>query len=172
MLQLVEMIGRMNEKGCIEVPVVLMEQTGIRTEDEVRLLYIAAGENDFRNEAKEFLISRADNDPGEKILNDTNVELKLPPELFKDANIPMDANLDIVCMDKKIVILPADDPEIAVVAMIPQGESSSNAMLLIREVLGSYFDLDNNKGEKDNKNDENTGTIEKENINFVSQMKK
>ncbi|MBO5158075.1 MAG: hypothetical protein J6B94_00595 [Lachnospiraceae bacterium] len=115
MLQLVEMIGRMNEKGCIEVPVVLMEQTGIRTEDEVRLLYIAAGENDFRNEAKEFLISRADNDSGEKILNDTNVELKLPPELFKDANIPMDANLDIVCMDKKIVILPADDPEMEIV---------------------------------------------------------
>lgn len=71
-----------------------------------------------------------------------------------------------------VAVVPADDPEIAVVAMIPQGESSSNAMLLIREVLGSYFDLDNNKGEKDNKNDENTDTIEKENINFVSQMKK
>lgn len=71
-----------------------------------------------------------------------------------------------------VAVAPADDPEIAVVAMIPQGESSSNAMLLIREVLGSYFDLDNNKGEKNNKNDENTGTIEKENINFVSQMKK
>ena len=66
-----------------------------------------------------------------------------------------------------VAVAPADDPEIAVVAMIPQGESSSNAMLLIREVLGSYFDLDNNKGEKNNKNDENTGTIEKENINFV-----
>ena len=71
-----------------------------------------------------------------------------------------------------VAVAPADDPEIAVVAMIPQGESSSNAMLLLREVLGSYFDLDNNKGEKDNKNDENTDTIEKENINFVSQMKK
>ena len=71
-----------------------------------------------------------------------------------------------------VAVAPADVPEIAVVAMIPQGESSSNAMLLIREVLGSYFDLDNNKGEKNNKNDENTGTIEKENINFVSQMKK
>lgn len=71
-----------------------------------------------------------------------------------------------------VAVAPADDPEIAVVAMIPQGESSSNAMLPIREVLGSYFDLDNNKGEKNNKNDENTGTIEKENINFVSQMKK
>lgn len=71
-----------------------------------------------------------------------------------------------------VAVAPADDPEIAVVAMIPQGESSSNAMLLIREVLGSYFDLEGNKGEKDNKDDENTDTIEKENINFVSQMKK
>ena len=102
-------MGRMNEKGCIEVPVVLMEQTGIRTEDEVRLLYIAAGENDFRNEAKEFLLTRADEEPAEDILNEGNVELKMPPELFKDANIPLDANLDIVCMNKKIVILPADD---------------------------------------------------------------
>ena len=71
-----------------------------------------------------------------------------------------------------VAVAPADDPEIAVVAMIPQGESSSNAMLLIREVLGSYFDLDGNKGEKNNKNDENIDTIEKENINFVSKMKK
>ena len=71
-----------------------------------------------------------------------------------------------------VAVAPADDPEIAVVAMIPQGESSSNAMLLIREVLGSYFDLNNDKDEKDNKNDENIDTIEKENINFVSQMKK
>lgn len=116
MLQLVEMMGRMNEKGCIEVPVVLMEQTGIRTEDEVRLLYIAAGENDFRNEAKEFLLTRADEEPAEGILDEGNVELKMPPELFKDANIPLDANLDIVCMNRKIVILPADD---AVKEMIP-----------------------------------------------------
>ncbi len=56
--------------------------------------------------------------------------------------------------------------------MIPQGESSSNAMLLIREVLGSYFDLAKNKVEKDNKSDENTDIIKEENINFVSQMKK
>ena len=71
-----------------------------------------------------------------------------------------------------VALAPADDPEIAVVAMIPQGESSSNAMLLIKEVLGSYFNLDTNKGEKDNKNDKNTDIVEKENINFVSQMKK
>ncbi len=71
-----------------------------------------------------------------------------------------------------VALAPADNPEIAVVAMIPQGESSSNAMLLIREVLGTYFDLSSNKNETNDKNDENTDTLEKENINFVSQMKK
>ena len=65
-------------------------------------------------------------------------------------------------------LAPADNPEIAVVSMIPQGESSSNAMLLIKEVLGSYFNLETNKGEKD----KNSYTVNKENINFVSQMKK
>ena len=67
-----------------------------------------------------------------------------------------------------VAVAPADDPEIAVVAMIPQGESSSNAMLLIREVLGSYFDLGKNKEEKDNENMD----IKEENINFVSEIKK
>ena len=71
-----------------------------------------------------------------------------------------------------VALAPADNPEIAVVAMIPQGESSSNAMLLIKEVLGSYFNLETNKGEKDNKNDKNSDVVGKENINFVSQMKK
>jgi len=67
-----------------------------------------------------------------------------------------------------VAVAPANDPEIAVVAMIPQGESSSNAMLLIREVLGSYFDLGKNKEEKDNENID----IKEENINFVSEIKK
>ena len=67
-----------------------------------------------------------------------------------------------------VAVAPANDPEIAVVAMIPQGESSSNAMLLIREVLGSYFDLAKDKEEKDNENID----IKEENINFVSEIKK
>lgn len=71
-----------------------------------------------------------------------------------------------------VALAPADNPEIAVVSMIPQGESSGNAMILIKEVLGSYFNLEPNKGEKDNKNGENSDIVNKENINFISQMKK
>ena len=68
---------------------------------------------------------------------------------------------------------PADAPEIAVVAMIPQGESSSYAMLMIREVMGSYFGLGEDKAnveESKVKNDLNK--FKNQDINFVSQMKK
>ena len=58
MVQLVEMTGILNEKGCIEIPIVLLAQTGIRTGDEVNLVYIAAGEGDYRNESREFILKK------------------------------------------------------------------------------------------------------------------
>lgn len=68
---------------------------------------------------------------------------------------------------------PADDPEIAVVAMIPQGESSSYAMLMIREVMGSYFGLGKDKANAEESKVENDlNKFKNQDINFVSQMKK
>jgi len=111
MVQLVEMTGTLNEKGCIEIPIVLLAQTGIRTGDEVNLVYIAAGEGDYRNESKEFILKKAGEDPmGE--LRSGEAELKLPPQLLADAHIPEDADLDIVCRDRKIVIMPAGNEEL------------------------------------------------------------
>ena len=109
MFQLVEIMGIVNEKGCIEIPVILLEQTGIRTGEEVKLVYLAAGEQDLKNESKEFLLMRAGENPLEELRKEENVELRLPPELLADAGIPMDADLDIVCTDRRIVILPTED---------------------------------------------------------------
>ncbi len=75
---------------------------------------------------------------------------------------------------------PADDPEIAVVAMIPQGESSGYAMLIMREVMGNYFGIGENKSNSnENKSSSNIDNVEinpnelkKEDINFVPKMKK
>ena len=58
MVQLVEITGVLNEKGCIEIPIVLLAQTGIRTGEEVNLIYLAAGEKDYRNESREFMLKR------------------------------------------------------------------------------------------------------------------
>lgn len=111
MFQLVEITGLIDENGCIEIPIVVLEQTGIRTGEEVRLVYLATGEKDCRNEAREFLLIKADENPVGEFLKEENMELKLPPQLLADAHIPMDTDMDIVCMDRKIVILPAGDVE-------------------------------------------------------------
>ncbi len=111
MFQLVEITGILNERGCIEIPIVLLAQTGIQTGEEVKLVYLAAGEGAYRNESKEFLLARAGENPVEELLKEENIELRLPPELLADAGIPMNADLDIVCLDRKIVILPTEDVE-------------------------------------------------------------
>lgn len=108
MVQLVEITGVLNEKGCIEIPILLLAQTGIHTGEEVNLIYLAAGEKDYRNESREFLLKRTGENPLEELLSG-DVELKLPPQLLADAGIPIDADLDIVCLDRKIVILPTED---------------------------------------------------------------
>lgn len=110
MVQLVEITGVLNEKGCIEIPIVLLAQTGICIGEEVNLIYLAAGEKDYRNESREFMLKRAGENPLEE-LQSGETELKLPPQLLADAHIPLDADLDIVCLDRKIVILPTEDVE-------------------------------------------------------------
>ena len=56
------------------------------------------------------MLKRAEEDPLEE-LQSGETELKLPPQLLADAHIPLDADLDIVCLDRKIVILPTEDVE-------------------------------------------------------------
>lgn len=111
MIQLVEMTGKLNEKGCIEIPIVLLAQTGIQTGDEVNLVYLAAGEKDYRNESREFMLKKAGENPIGELLQEGEAEFRLPPQLLMDAHIPAGADLDIVCLDRKIVILPTEDVE-------------------------------------------------------------
>lgn len=106
MLQLVEMEGKLNEKGCIEIPAVMLEQTGIRTGEAVKLIYMAE-EEELKNESKEFLLVRAEQDASEELMKEQNIVFQIPQELLQDAGIPMDADLDIVCQEQKIIILPA-----------------------------------------------------------------
>lgn len=51
-----------------------------------------------------------------------------------------------------VAFAPANNPKIAVVCMIPQGESSSYALLPIREIVGEYFNVEPNKVEINSKN--------------------
>lgn len=110
MIQLVEMEGKMNENGCIEVPAAVLEQAGIRGGEVVKLIYMAEKES-LKNETKEFLLVRAGQDVAGELAREEEIAFQIPQELLKDAGIPMDADLDIVCQEQKIIILPAEQTE-------------------------------------------------------------
>lgn len=103
MIQLVEMEGKMNGEGCIEVPAVVLGQAGICAGETVKLFYMAEKDS-LKNESKEFLIFRADE--GGDLAGQKEILFQIPQELLKDAGISMDADLDIVCQDQKIIIMP------------------------------------------------------------------
>lgn len=70
---------------------------------------------------------------------------------------------------------PANDPEIAVVTVLPKGDSSSLALPPMREVMGQYFGLideKKNKEEKANKEAEAAKEQDGNAMNFASQLKK
>ena len=104
MLQLVEMEGKMTENGCIEIPAVVLEQAGICTGDTVKLVYMA-----------------------EELAKEENIAFQIPEELLRDAGIPMDADLDIVCQEGRIIILPSE---------LVQGTEVPEELLAICRELG------------------------------------
>lgn len=73
---------------------------------------------------------------------------------------------------------PADDPEIAICVMIPQGNTSTYALLPMKDIIGHYMglsgkssnDTTNNTTDSTNKEDDNNS--EEDIINFSTQLKK
>ncbi len=126
MLQLVEMEGKMTENGCIEIPAVVLEQSGICTGDTVKLVYMAE-DGELKNTAKEFLLARAGQDVAEELAKEENIAFQIPEELLRDAGIPMDADLDIVCQEGRIIILPSE---------LVQGTKVPEELLAICRELG------------------------------------
>lgn len=107
MLQLVEMEGRVTENGCIEIPMTVLDQAGICTGDAIKLIYMAE-EEEVKSASKEFLLVRNDQDIVEELAREQRVSLQIPEELLQDAGISMDADLDIVCQNGRIVIFSSE----------------------------------------------------------------
>ena len=149
MLQLVEMEGRVTENGCIEIPMTVLDQAGICTGDAIKLIYMAE-EEEVKSAAKEFLLVKNDQDVVEELVREQRVSLQIPEELLQDAGIPMDADLDIVCQNGRIVIFSTE--------LLKETEIPEEVMEICNE-LGSSEDkvkiiLNTTEGEPDEK----TGT--------------
>ena len=107
MIQLVEMEGKVNDMGCIEIPVVVFNQTGIHTGDTVKLVYMT-GSDEVICSSREFVLLRGDENAEEPSVEEEAVKIQIPEVLLADAGIPLEADLDIVCREQKIIILPAE----------------------------------------------------------------
>ena len=73
----------------------------------MKLVYMAE-DGELKNTAKEFLLARAGQDVAEELAKEENIAFQIPEELLRDAGIPMDADLDIVCQEGRIIILPSE----------------------------------------------------------------
>ena len=71
---------------------------------------------------------------------------------------------------------PADNPEIAICVMIPQGNSSTYALLPMKDIIGYYMGLDstssNATSAATDDTQENDNSSEEDSINFSTQLKK
>lgn len=72
---------------------------------------------------------------------------------------------------------PADDPEIAICVVIPQGNSGTYATLPMKDIIGHYMGLrgkssNDTNNTTDSKDKEDNNNSEEDNINFSTQLKK
>lgn len=65
-------------------------------------------EEEVKSASKEFLVVRNDQDVVEELAREQRVSLQIPEELLQDAGISMDADLDIVCQNGRIVIFSSE----------------------------------------------------------------
>ena len=82
--------------GALEIPAVVLREMGLHAGDPVRVAYLTQdGQNTFR----EFLLSA---NPLDELTNED--QIKVPDRILEDANLPADADLQILCLNGCIVI--------------------------------------------------------------------
>ena len=111
MLKLVELAMAVKENGTIEIPIEAMLQMDIHIGDTIKLIYMAENEENLVNSSREFVLTRENEDVQEVLKSEEQIAFQIPQILLEDAGIAADADLDIVCSDGKIIILPSGEKE-------------------------------------------------------------
>ena len=77
-----------------------------------------------------------------------------------------------------VSFVPADNPEIAICVMIPQGNTGTYAVLPMRDIIGYYMGLESktsksvNNVANDKEDEDKDNNLQEDNINFSPQLKK
>ena len=92
-----ELESAIGPDGALVIPAAEIEQMGLHPNDSVYVAYIA--DDTLRNQFHEFLVS-----PHPMEETGEPVQISIPEELLRDANIPKDADVQIVCIDGAIIL--------------------------------------------------------------------
>ena len=92
-----ESVFTIGSAGALEIPAAVLREMGLSAGDPVRVAYLT--DDGQQNSFREFLLSA--NPLGE--LTDEN-QIKVPDHILEDANLPADADLQILCLNGCILI--------------------------------------------------------------------
>ena len=98
-MKIVETTYTINKGGGLKIPSTDLKAMGLNAGEHIRVAYLSR--DGIHNDDREFLLS------GESIAEDSGEEaqISIPAALMEQANIPQDADLQIVCCDGCIVIM-------------------------------------------------------------------
>lgn len=97
-MKIAETTYTVSRNGGLKIPSSALKEMGLTAGDHVRVAYLTS--DGVRNDCREFLISgEAFTEAGEG-----ESQIGIPAELLAQANIPQDADLQIICCDGCIVI--------------------------------------------------------------------
>lgn len=92
-----ELESAIGPDGALVIPAAEIEQMGLRPNDSVYVAYIA--DDTLRNQFREFLVLPTPmEETGEP------AQISIPEELLRNANIPKDADVQIVCVDGAVIL--------------------------------------------------------------------
>lgn len=125
-MKIVETTYTINKGGGLKIPSTDLKAMGLNAGEHIRVAYLSR--DGIHNDDREFLLS------GESIAEDGGGEaqISIPAALMEQANIPQDADLQIVCCDGCIVIMRDSalsiDELTAVLSALETAESLTDQM--------------------------------------------
>ncbi|WP_317368299.1 hypothetical protein [uncultured Tyzzerella sp.] len=91
---------KVNKQGEIVIGKEITEKINLKVDDKVYISY--ATEEEIENfKVVDFMITKGS-------LKNENINFKIPKEILTDANIDLNSDLEVLCKDKKILIVPSN----------------------------------------------------------------
>lgn len=96
-MRILESTFTVGSNGALKIPTSVLQEMGLFPGDHVRIAYLTC--DGQKNSFQEFLLSA---NPLDELSEEQ--QIRVPNHILEDANIPSDADLQILCLDGYIVI--------------------------------------------------------------------